>query len=142
MTDKEKARKHLEKQNKRLLMLLRPFWGWTAFFLIGIAIVLTIWLMLRAVEPRGPITLQFGSCVAEKTLGYHTLSGEHGVLCTQSGKRYVLSETVSYREMIQDQADGLLRPGDTLTVMWYPWWEDSIAAVASQTKEYGSMGGL
>ena len=95
--------------------------------------------MQRAVEPRGPITIQFGSCVAEKTFGYRTLSGEHGVLYAQSGKRYVLYSTVSYREMIQDQADGLLRPGDMLTVMWYPWWDDSIAAVSSQTKEYGSM---
>lgn len=136
MTDTEKARRHLEKQNKRLRRLL---WdsltvGWS--LLLTAAVFIGLGIKLKSARLQGPVQLAFGAYI---TKGGGRAS--KSVLITQSGEEYTIFHSVDIAKLREDQEAGRLQPGDPLTASWYPWLfgNKMIAAVSASTGAYGSL---
>lgn len=136
MTDTEKARRHLDKQNKRLRRMLWESFATGGLILLIAAVCIGLGIKFERVQLQGPVQLSFGSFTTE-----YSPKSSKTVLITQSGEKYTIFHSVDVKRLREDQKAGLLCPGDPLTVRWYPWLfsEQVIATVSSPAKEYGSL---
>ena len=136
MTDTEKARRHLDKQNKRLRRMLWESLGTGGLILLIAAVCIGLGIKFERVQLQGPVQLSFGSFTTE-----YSPKSSKTVLITQSGEKYTIFHSVDVKRLREDQKAGLLCPGDPLTVRWYPWLfsDRMIATVSGSAEDYGSL---
>ena len=135
MTQQEKDRLHIQKQNRRfrklILRTLYPLMG----ALILASPLLFFGIMMRCATPSEPITVTYSDCRWE--------GGRHRslVLYTADGKQWMLTRHLR-QNFYQDVKDGLLVPGDRLSITWYPWvLRNAVATLACDGKTYGDLDG-
>ncbi len=136
MTDTEKARRHLDKQNKRLRRMFWEALTTGGLFLLLAALFIGLGIKYERVRLQGPVQLSFGSFTTE-----YSPKSSKTVLITQSGEKFTIFHSVDVKRLREDQEAGLLRPGDPLTVRRYDWLfsDQVIATVSSPAKDYGSL---
>ena len=136
MTDTEKARRHLDKQNKRLRRMFWEALTTGALFLLLAAVFIGLGIKYERVRLQGPVQLSFGSYTTERSG-----KSSRSVLTTQSGEKFTIFHSVDVKRLREDQEAGVLCPGDPLTVRRYDWLfsDQVIATVSSPAKDYGSL---
>ena len=133
VTQQEKDRLHIQKQKRRFRKLILS----TLYPLIGALILasplLIFGIMMRCATPSEPITVTYSDCRWE--------GGRHRslVLYTADGKQWMLTRHLR-QNFYQDAKDGLLVPGDRLSITWYPWvLRNAVATLACDGRTYGDL---
>jgi len=134
MTQQEKDKLHIKKQNRRYRKLIFGILSPLLTVLILISPLLIIGTMEYCATPSEPITVTYADC-RWISGGRHTSL----ILYTADGKQWMLSHhlrTVFY----SDVKDRRVVPGDRLTITWYPWIiHDAVATLSSSNKVYGDL---
>ena len=133
MTQQEKDKLHIKKQNSRYQKLVLGILSPLLTFLILITPLLIIGTMEYCATPSEPITVTYADCRWE--------GGRNKwlVLYTTDNKQWILTRHLR-AGFYSDVKDGRVVPGDQLTITWYPWiLRDAVATLSSSDTVYGDL---
>ena len=130
MTQTEKDKLHIKKQNRRARKLLVDCL--LPLFLIQFlaAPLLAVGVLFLCVKPSEPVEVTFSECKWQN---------RSLVLFTQEKNQWMIPHGLR-EAFYPDVESGAVLPGDRLTVRWYPWMlRDAVATIASEDKIYGDL---
>ena len=134
MTQAEKDKLHIKKQNRRARKLFVDSLVPLLLFQILAAPLLALGIQFLCVKPSEPMEVTFSECKWQP-LG----RGKSLVLYTQEKNEWMIPHHLR-EAFYQDVKSGAVLPGDRLTIRWYPWMvRDAAATIASGGKIYGSL---
>lgn len=134
MTQQEKDKLHVKKQNRRyrklILDALLPSLGIQIFALP----LLILGILTRCVVPTEPFRVTFSDCKWESGGRNKSL-----VLYTAEQRDYMIPDKLR-NDFYEDVKSGTVRAGDKLIVRSY-WWilRDAIATIETEEKIYGDL---
>ncbi len=135
MTQAEKDKLHIKKQNRRARKLFVDSLVPLLLFQILAAPLLALGIQFLCVKPSEPMEVTFSECKWQPGFG----RGKSLVLYTQEKNEWMIPHHL-WEAFYQDVKSGAVLPGDRLTIRWYPWMvRDAAATIASGGKIYGSL---
>lgn len=135
MTQAEKDKLHIKKQNRRARKLLREVLMPLLLIQFFAAPMLAMGIQFLCVKPSEPMEVTFSECKWQPGFG----RGKSLVLYTQEKNEWMIPHHLR-EAFYQDVKSGAVLPGDRLTIRWYPWMvRDAAATIASGGKIYGSL---
>ena len=135
MTQAEKDKLHIKKQNQRARKLLLEILMPLLLIQIFAAPMLAMGIQFLCVKPSEPMEVTFSECKWQPGFG----RGKTLVLYTQEKNEWMIPHHLR-EAFYQDVKSGAVLPGDRLTIRWYPWMvRDAAATIASGGKIYGSL---
>ncbi len=135
MTQAEKDKLHIKKQNRRARKLFVDSLVPLLLFQILAAPLLALGIQFLCVKPSEPMEVTFSECKWQPGFG----RGKSLVLYTQEKNEWMIPHHLR-EAFYQDVKSGAVLPGDRLTIRWYPWMvRDAAATIASGGKIYGSL---
>lgn len=130
MTRQEKYQLHIQEQNKRMWKLI-----WKCFKPVFYALLLALPLLLMGlksltVQPLEPVEVTYIDCYQDHRAV---------VLYTEEYGEFMVSRYLR-EDFLRDAENGVLKPGDRLTITDYPWTRrNGIAAATCGERTYGDL---
>lgn len=135
MTQAEKDKLHIKKQNRRARKLFVDSLVPLLLFQILAAPLLALGIQFLCVKPSEPMEVTFSECKWQPGFG----RGKSLVLYTQEKNEWMIPHHLR-EAFYPDVESGAVLPGDRLTVRWYPWMlRDAVATIANEDKIYGDL---